>query len=323
MSGPHKSRKELKMRKNLPSMSSLQAFEATGRHLSFTRAATELGVTQGAVSQRIAKLEVMLGTKLFSREGNSLYLTPIGKEFLVPARAAIVQLAQATDHAVERQHGNMLSIGCLATFAINALIPRLREFRAMYPDTLLRIRAFAPGESPLGALLAGRAASLLAYDYDVLIQFGAGPWPGMVSYKLADEDVFPVCSPMLQRRSARLKSPRDLKGYPIILNAHPLTGYDYWPLWLEKAGALGVTFAEEIHCDPLYSAIQAAVDGLGVMMGRSSLVQGELSSGRLIEPFSVRLRSPLSYQLVVHRDRAFAPKIEQFCQWALKTFGDS
>lgn len=106
------------MRKNLPSMSSLQAFEATGRHLSFTRAATELGVTQGAVSQRIAKLEAMLGTKLFSREGNAQYLTPIGKEFLVPARAAIVQLAQATDHAVERQHGNVLSIGCLAAFAI-------------------------------------------------------------------------------------------------------------------------------------------------------------------------------------------------------------
>lgn len=308
------------MRKILPSMSSLQAFEATGRHLSFTRAATELGVTQGAISQRIAKLESMLGAQLFSREGNSLYLTPIGRDFLSPARAAIIQLAHATDHAVERQHGNVLSIGCLATFATKKLIPRLHQFRAAHPGTSIRLRAFAPGESPLSELLAGRGASFLAYDYDVLIQFGAGPWPGMVSYALADEYVFPACSPALLRRLGRLKSPKDLKGFPVILNAHPLTGYDYWPLWLEKAGAAGVAFTEEIHCDPLYSAIQAAVDGLGVIMGRSSLITDDLKSGHLVEPFSVRLRSPLSYHLIVHRDRAFATKIEQFCQWALKAF---
>jgi len=309
------------MRKRLPSMSSLQAFEATGRHLSFTRAATELGVTQGAISQRIAKLETMLGARLFSREGNSLYLTPIGKDFLASARVTILQLAQATDHAVERQHDDMLSIGCLATFANKALIPRLREFRARYPDIRLRLRALAPDENPLGASPAGRAAGLPGYGYDVLVQLGACPWPGMVSHKLADEDVFPVCSPTLPRRS-RLRNPRDLKGFAVILNSHPLAGYDYWPLWLEKVGVQGVTFAEEIHCDPLYSAIQLSVDGVGVIMGRGSLVQGDLQSGRLVEPFSVRLRSPVSYHLVTHLDRACDPNIERFCQWALETFGD-
>ena len=309
------------MRKRLPSMSSLQAFEATGRHLSFTRAATELGVTQGAISQRIAKLETMLGAKLFAREGNALTLTPIGAEFLTSARSAIIQLAQAADHAVEKEHGNTLSVGCLATFATKQLIPALPEFRALYPDTAVRLRAFAPRESPFGELLTGRISIPLLQDYDILIQFGAGPWPGMVSHRLAHEYVFPVCSPRLLRRLGKPKSPRDLKAFPVVLNAHPLTGYDYWPLWLEQVGASGVQFAEEIHCDPLYCALQAAIDGLGVIMERSSLIGSDLKQGRLVELFSARLLVPLSYYLVVHRDRASTPKIEQFCQWAVERFG--
>ena len=90
----------------------------------------------------------------------------------------------------------------------------------------------------------------------------------------------------------------------MILNAYPITGYDYWPLWLEDAGIGGLTFAEEMFFDPLYCTIQAAVDGLGVIMGRSSLVEGDLEQGRLIEPFDMRIRSPLSYYVAVPRERA-------------------
>jgi len=307
------------MRRNLPSISSLRAFEATGRHLSFTRAAIELGITQGAVSQRIAKLEALLGGKLFIRDGNTLHLTSVGSSFLLSARDTIVRLAGATDHAIERERGNTLSIGCLATFAVKRLIPSLNDFRDQHPDLSIRVRSFAPNESPLNI----HGVNPAAHEYDVHIQFGSGTWPGMESFKLADEFVFPVCSPALPQRSARLKRPRDLQNHRVILNAYPITGYDYWPLWLEDAGVGGMTFQEEMFFDPLYCAIQAAVDGLGVIMGRSSLVGGDLKNGRLIKPFESRIRTPLSYYVVVPRERVKVDKVEQFCNWARSAFGDS
>lgn len=309
------------MRKNLPSVPSLRAFEAAGRHLSFTRAAIELGVTQGAISQRVAKLESLLGAKLFSREGSLLHLTPLGATFLLSARDTIVRLASATDQAVERQRGNTLSIACLATFAIKRLVPHLHHFRSLHPNISIRLRSFAPNESPLNAPAGQQSVNLLAHDYDVHIQFGAGTWPGMVSHKLADEYVFPACSPRVFRGHGKLRRPRDLQRHTVILNAYPITGYDYWPLWLEEAGVGGLAFAEEIYCDPLYCAIQAAIDGLGVIMGRSSLIRSDLSDGRLIAPFAERIRSPLSYHLVVPRERATSEKVARFCNWALKFLG--
>jgi LysR family glycine cleavage system transcriptional activator len=303
----------------LPSLNAFKAFEAAARHLSFTRAAIELGITQGAVSQRLAKLESVLGGKLFAREGNLLQLTPLGQDFLPSARDTIVRLASATDHAVERQRGNTLAIGCLATYAIKVLIPHLHQFRAAHPHISIRLRSFAPGESPLSGVDRLQVGSVLAHDYDVHIQFGSGTWPGMISHKLGDEYVFPAVSAKALRRSGRLRHPADLAQHSVILNAYPITGYDYWPVWLEEAGVGGLAFAEEVYCDPLYTAIQAAVDGLGVIMGRSSLIGAELQSGQLIAPFRQRLHSPLSYYLVVPRERAESPKIEQFCAWALKT----
>lgn len=304
-------------------MSSLRAFEAAARHLSFTRAAIELSITQGAVSQRIAKLESVLGGKLFAREGNLLKLTPLGQGFLPSARDTIVRLASATDHAVERQRGNTLAIGCLATYAIKVLIPRLHQFRAAHPGISIRLRSFAPNESPLNRLDRLQVGSVLAHDYDVYIQFGSGTWPGMISRKLGDEHVFPAVSTRALSRFGRLKQAGDLARHAVILNAYPITGYDYWPIWLEEAGVGGLTFAEEVHCDPLYTAIQAAVDGLGVIMGRSSLIGAELRSGQLIAPFRQRLHSPMSYYLVVPRERADSPKVEQFCAWALQNLTTS
>lgn len=307
------------MRKRLPSILSLQAFEATGRHLSFTRAATELAVTQGAISQRVAKLESMLGGRLFLREGNALYLTPLGESFLATARATILHLAQATDHAIDHQRDHMLSIGCLAGFANKALIPQLISFRETHPDIGLRLRAFEPYENPLKASPNDRLQNRSSHDYDALIQLGPCSWPNMINYKFADEDVFPVCSPAFAHQH-QLQQPRDLKRCAIILNSHPLIGYDYWPLWLDRVGIKNPSFAEEIRCDPLSSALQLCLDGLGIMMGRGSLIRSDLSKGRLIEPFSMRLRTPQSYHLVIHRDRASQPNIERFIQWTLKTF---
>jgi len=293
----------------LPSMSSLRAFEAAARHLSFTRAATELNITQGAISQRIKTLEDLLGTQLFLRDGNTISLTETGQEYLEPARAAITEVLVATDRAVGRQRGDVLTIGCLGTFALKCLIPNLKDFRARHPQIALRLRTLIPHDpQPV-------------QHFDISIQYGLGDWPGLVSHRLGAEEIFPVCSPDLAARGAGLRRPSDLAGVPIIRTASPLILRDDWPFWLEAAGVPGLAFSEEINCDLLYPSYQAAIEGLGVALGRTAVVAKDLKEGRLVEPFSIRLRSPLGYHVVTTPERARLEKVTIFMGWMLGRFG--
>jgi len=293
----------------LPSMSSLRAFEAAARHLRFTRAAIELNLTQGAVSQRIKTLEDMLGARLFVREGNSIRLTEVGHEYLGSATAAITEVLVATDRTVGRQRGDVLTIGCLGTFALKCLIPNLKYFRALHPRIALRVRTLVPYQA---------SAQL---DYDVSIQYGASDWPGLVATKIGPEEVFPVCCPDLLRGRKALRKPADLANCTIIRTASPLILRDDWPLWLEAAGIPDLQFAEEISCDLLYPSYQAAIEGLGVALGRTAVVAKDLREKRLVEPFSIRLPSPLGYYVVTSPERARLSKVEQFTRWVKERLG--
>lgn len=298
------------MLRRLPSMSGLRAFEATARHLSFTQAATELNLTQGAVSHQIKNLEDLLGLKLFVRDGNAIRLTEAGQEYLTSARAAITEVLVATDRAIDRQRGDVLTIACLGTFAIKSLIPNLSDFVRRYPQIGLRIRTLVP------------LIEMAPQDYDVSIQYGTGAdWPGMVAHKIGGEELFPVCSPMLLRNGKGLATPKDLARQTIIRTASPLILRDDWPLWLEKAGVSGLEFAAEITCDLLYPSYQAAIEGLGVAMGRSSVVKSDIANGRLVEPFSIRLPSTLGYYIVAGAERAKLAKVQMFRDWALDRLG--
>jgi LysR family transcriptional regulator, glycine cleavage system transcriptional activator len=290
-------------------MSSLRAFEATARHLSFTRAATELNLTQGAVSHRIKVLEDLLGASLFRRNGSAIALTEVGREYLPAARAAIVEVMVATDSAIERHRGDVLTVGCLPTFAIKCLIPALRDFRARHPKFSLRVR------------LVMSSINVSPQDYDVSIQFGVGDWPGMIVSKLADEEVFPVCSPELLKGARPLRSPKDLRHHTVIRTATPVILRDDWSQWLTAAGIRDMQFASELICDFLFPSFQAAIEGLGVTMGRSMAVRADLTAGRLVEPFELRLPSPLAYYLAVPAERAKLPKVELFRSWLLGQFG--
>ena len=296
------------MRRYLPSMISLYAFEATARHLSFRRAAIELNLTQSAISQRIKGLEDQLGAKLFIRENNSIRLTEVGHEYVRSARVAITEVMTATDRASGRQREDTLTIACLGTFALKCLIPMLKEFRTLHPSISLRIRTLFPYEP------------FAAEDFDVSIQYGAGDWPGMVASKINDEEVFPVCSPTLLQGRRALKKPIDLRFHTIIHTSSPLILRDDWPLWLEEAGVSDISFADEISCDLLYPSFQAAIEGLGVAMGRSAVVQTDLVLKRLAEPFRIRLPSPLAYYVVVPEHRSKSPKVDLFTQWIVDEF---
>lgn len=294
----------------MPSMASLRAFEAAARHLSFTRAAIELNLTQGAISQRIKTLEDILGVRLFVREGNLIRLTEVGHEYLGSAKAAITEVLVATDRAIGRQRGDVLTIACLGTFALKCLIPNLGDFRLHHPEIALRVRTLVPYETSA------------PQDYDVSIQYGMGDLPGLVATKIGPEEVFPVCSPDLVRRGKGLRQPADLAHYTIIRTASPLILRDDWPLWLETAGIPDLRFADEISCDLLYPSYQAAIEGLGIALGRTAVVAKDLREGNLVEPFSVRMPSPLGYYVVTTPDRARLSKVQQFTQWVKDRLGE-
>jgi LysR family glycine cleavage system transcriptional activator len=271
------------MSRQLPPLAWLQAFEATARHLSFTRAAIELNITQTAVSHRIRNLERLLGVELFIRDGNIVRLTDVAHDFLTSTRAAIAEILLASDRASNHDRGNMLTVACPGTFAIKCLIPGLPAFRAEHPNIDLRIRTLLPYRVDPRP------------DYDVAIQYGAGDWSGRSTEQICSEQVFPVCSPALMRGPDRLRTPEDLRHHTVIRPVSPLIVTDEWPRWLEAAGFPNVRFAREISCDLLYPSFQAAIEGLGVVMGRSVVVERDLSKGLLIEPFKTRLSSNSGY----------------------------
>lgn len=294
------------MLRRLPSMSSLRAFEATARHLSFTRAATELNLTQGAVSHQIRNLEDLLGLKLFARDGNTIRITDAGQEYLASARIALTEMMVATDRAVDRQRGDILTVACLGTFSIKCLLPNLPDFAARHPKIGLKVRTLVP------------SVPMPSSDYDVSIQYGVKEdWPDLEAVKIAHEELFPVCAPALVSGPPGLAVPRDLAAHTVIRTASPLILRDDWPLWLEKAGIAGIDFAAEMTCDLLYPSYQAAIEGLGIAMGRSAVVAADIAAGRLVEPFRLRLPSALGYHLVMAPERAKLAKVRAFCDWAL------
>jgi LysR family glycine cleavage system transcriptional activator len=274
------------MSRQLPPFAWLQAFEATARHLSFTRAATELNLTQTAVSHRIRKLEELLGIKLFVRDGNAVTLTDVAHGFLTSTRTAIAEVLMATDRAANHVRHDMLTIGCPGTFAIKCLIPRLPRFRQHHPDIKLRIRTLVPYR------INPRP------DYDVVIQYGAGDWHGRAAEKICDEEIFPVCSPALLQGQRPILTPHDLAHHTIIRPISPLIVRDEWPRWLESSGCPDVRFGDEISCDLLYPSFAAAIAGLGVVMGRSAVVRDDIKAGLLVEPFTTRLPSDSGYYLL-------------------------
>jgi LysR family glycine cleavage system transcriptional activator len=289
-------------------MTSLRAFEAAARHLSFTRAATELNLTQTAISHQIRNLEELLGTKLFVRNGNAVTLTEVANGYLQSVRGALVEISAATDRAADRNDENVLTLQCLGTFAVKRLLPVLHLFQARYPAISLRLRTVQSFESNM------------PHDFDLAVWHGSGEWPGVTVDRLGEEEVFPVCSPRLIAERGPLDSPLDLKHHTIIRTAS-LILRDEWPFWLETAGLRDLTVGSELTCDYLITSMQAAVDGLGVVLGRSGVVGPDLASGRLIEPFSIRARSNFGYYLVTPLRAAKLRKVQLFRSWMLDQLG--
>jgi LysR family glycine cleavage system transcriptional activator len=289
------------MTARLPSLNGLRAFEAAARHLSFTLAASELNVTQTAISHQIRRLEEELGIRLFIRKNRALALTPEAREYLPGIRAAFNDLRLATDRLLRKDHDHVLTISTLASLAAKWLLPRLSSFQEAHPDIDVRITTST-------GLVDFRSG-----DVDAAIRYGRGHWPGLRAEWMMADEMFPVCSPALPAGKRPLQSPEDLRDHVLL---HNTNNGDDWRLWLTAAGLPpdiskqpGVTF------DLIFMTVQAAIDGMGVAMGRTSYVQDDIAKGRLVVPFKIALPADAGFYLVSPEGAADTPKLQAFRQW--------
>jgi len=290
------------MTARLPSLNGLRAFEAAARHLSFTLAASELNVTQTAISHQIRRLEEELGIRLFIRQNRALALTPEARDYLPGVRAAFNDLRLATDRLLRKDDDKVLTVSTLASLAAKWLLPRLTDFQEQHPGIDVRITT---------------STSLVDFqrdNVDAAIRYGRGQWPGLRADWLMADELFPVCSPSLLRGDRPLRQPEDLKGYPLLHTSN--ANSDDWRLWLTAAG-LPADIARQpgITFDMIFMTIQAAIDGIGVAMGRTSYVKDDIAKGRLVVPFKIALPADAGFYLVAPEGRREAPKLVAFRQW--------
>jgi LysR family glycine cleavage system transcriptional activator len=290
------------MTARLPSLNGLRAFEAAARHLSFTLAAGELNVTQTAISHQIRRLEEELGIALFIRQNRALALTPEARDYLPGVRAAFNDLRLATDRLLRKDDDKVLTVSTIASLAAKWLLPRLADFQEAHPGIDVRITT---------------STSLVDFqrdNVDAAIRYGRGQWPGVRADWLMADELFPVCSPSLLRGDKPLRRPEDLKDHTLL---HTNNGDD-WRLWLTAAGlATGLSRQPGITFDMTLMTVQAAIDGMGVAMGRTSYVQDDIAKGRLVVPFKIALPSNAGFYLVSPDGRREAPKLAAFRQWMI------
>jgi LysR family glycine cleavage system transcriptional activator len=290
------------MTARLPSLNGLRAFEAAARHLSFTRAASELNVTQTAISHQIKRLEDELGIRLFVRNNRSLVLTPQARDYLPLVRAAFDDLRLATERLVRKDNGKVLTVSTIASLAAKWLLPRLATFQETHPDIDVRITT---------------STSLVDFengDVDAALRYGRGHWPGVRADWLMADELFPVCSPALLQSSKPLRCPQDLAHHTLL---HTSGGYDDdWRLWLTAAGLpAAISKQSGLSFDLIFMTIQAAIDGFGIALGRTSYVQDDIARGRLVVPFKIALPADAGFYLVSPEGRTDPPKLRAFRQW--------
>lgn len=289
------------MSRRLPPLNSLKVFEAAARHLSFTRAAEELFVTQAAVSHQVKALEEHLGIKLFRRRNRSLLLTEEGQSYFLDIKDIFTAIADATDKVLERSEKGALTISLPPSFAIQWLVPRLADFNRQEPDIDVRIKAVDLDEGSL------------TDDVDVAIYYGRGNWPGLKADKLYQEYLLPLCAPQLLLATKPLEALEDLRHHTLL---HDTSRKD-WKQFVKQNGLDQVN----VNHGPIFShttmVLQAAAHGQGVALGNNVLAQPEIDAGRLVAPFDEVLLSKNAFYVVCHDKSIDNGRVAKFRDWML------
>lgn len=297
------------MTRNLPPLNALRAFEAAARHLSFTRAAAELHVTQAAVSHQIKGLEDWLGMPLFRRVNRALELTEAGHAYRVPVSEALGLIADATGRLFRQENGGVLTVSTMPSFASKWLVLRLGRFQAAHPDIEVRLHT------------SSQLVDFAGRDVDVGIRLGRGQWPGVLAERLMTEDVFPVCAPALRDGPKPIRTPADLLRHTLLHDDYLIT----WSAWFAAAAAGGAMAGgtpppgAEVDRGPRYSdsalLLQAAMAGQGVALARRVLVADDLAAGRLVRLFDVTLPGEYAYYVVTPSHGRIPAKVRLFRDW--------
>jgi LysR family transcriptional regulator, glycine cleavage system transcriptional activator len=287
----------------LPSLTGLRAFEAAARHMSFTRAAAELNVTQTAISHQIRRLEDQIGIELFIRRNRTLALTRAAQDYLPSIRSAFDDLRQATDRLRRTNQERMLTVSTTASLATKWLVSRVAAFQDANPGLEVRITTSA------------HLVDFRRDEVDMAVRYGRGQWPGLRADWLMAEHIFPVCSPTLLDDARPLRRPEDLAHHTLL---HTMVSREDWQLWLTAAGLpLSIATRRGLTFDQGFMAIQAAMEGLGVALGRTRLVEADIAAGRLVAPFDMVLPQDAGYYFVTPEATADMPKIALFREWLI------
>jgi LysR family glycine cleavage system transcriptional activator len=289
--------------RDLPPLNAIRVFESAARHLSFSRAADELAVTQSAVSRQIKVLEDQLGQPLFQRSGPKVSLTAAGVMYRRHAAEALGILRRATAELNRERASPTLTISVLPTFASRWLVPRVIEYEAQHPGIALRLAA---------------ASRLIDFDVepdiDAAVRLGLGAWPGVHAKCLTALDIFPVCSPAVARQ---LRRPEDLARQRLLAD---VASFDEWPRWFNACG-VPYQSRDVRRYDDDSLLLRAALEGQGVTLA-SRLTAGEdLDAGRLVIPFDVTVRSAYQYHFVCPENRLEEPGIRAFSSWLERELG--
>jgi LysR family glycine cleavage system transcriptional activator len=291
----------------LPPLTALRAFEAAARHGNFAKAAAELGVTAGAISQHIKGLEARLGVVLFRRLARGVKLTEAGGAYLPGIAEGFDRLARATLRIHDSGLAGRLTITVLPSFAAGWLVRRLPAFRARHPDIDLLVRS------------ERQTVDLHREDADLAIRYGLGDFPNLEATHLMREEIFPVCAPSLLNADPPLRAPSDLARHDLLHDAGALGNEPWirWQPWLDQLGFSDAGKRPSLSFTDSVQLYQAALLGQGVALGRSVLIGDELAAGRLVRPFAAARSSSYAYYAVTTRTARADPRVAAFIAWLI------
>lgn len=294
------------MQRPLPSLDLVRGFDSAARHLSFTKAAAELFLTQSAISRQIKTLEEQLGVALFQRRHRALALTEAGRHFQQAVSDAL-RLLQDAAARIRGAGARRLTLSTTIGLAALWLIPRLNDFRTQHADIDIRIDA------------NNRLIDLAREEVDVAIRYCTPDLAPPGAQRLFGEQVIVVCSPRLLER-ASLELPADLARHILLHYDRPdgVAPWSSWEVWLEVQGAPGLKPAGSVTFTAFDHLVQAAIDGQGVALAPTPLVRRALSDGRLVAPLKAVTGSARAYYLVVEPNAAARPHVRQFIEWMHK-----
>jgi LysR family glycine cleavage system transcriptional activator len=289
------------MARQLPPLNALRAFDVAARTGNFTEAARQMRVSQGAVSRHIALLEAYLGTKLFHRQRREVTLTKAGSQYAGLIEQSFDSIERATRPYLTDKQSRPVRIRLFPTFAVKWLVSRLGHFHALHPAINVQVTT------------TSELVDLDSDDVDFTIQIPAAPKHGIAYEALFPIELIPVCSPAYLRGMPKLRSPRDLLKQTLL---HSMKRPGDWRMWFERADVTPGPFREELQFGNSSLAYQAAIDGAGIAMAHTELVQDDLSSGRLVTTHALTVRTDESYHLA-SRHSGGGPAAEAFRAWIL------